>query len=455
MNTLLQRLRWETRHLARSPAAWWICGALFAAGLLAAWTGAARLEQHRLEIAALPGHHAVQMERLAAQFSPKGEAGYVSYYNFYPTHHPLPALGGLAFGVRDLVPDVVWVRLLGLEGQLYEAGLGNPLLQALGGFDLAFVWCALAPLALLVLAHDTLSRERDSGRLPLLAAQGGSVLRLVAARLTVRWLAVALAATLATAVAALALRLPADAALLGWVGAAWAHLAAWAGCAALVIATARSAAATLAAALALWTAATVLVPPLLNLALVTAFPVREGLDLTVRQRQESHAAWDKPRAETMGKFFVHNPDWAGTPPIEGRFAWRWYYAMQQVGDESVAADSENYRRNLRARQATALRLSWLAPVAYAQLALAARAGTDLDAHLDYLDRVRAFHGGLRRHFYPLFFAEATVTPADYATFPRYEAVPPARTTLPPLWPLLALAIASLAIAAHRLRHARL
>jgi ABC-2 type transport system permease protein len=455
MNAFLRLLRWETRLLLRGSATWVVCGALFAAGLLAVWQGARRQSEHTRELAALPGHYAAQMERIARQFSPSGEAGYVSYYAFYPTHHPLPALGALAFGVRDLVPDVVWVRLLGLEGQLYEADLGNPLLQSVGSFDLAFVWTALAPLALLLLAHDALGRDRDAGRLPLVAAQGGSLVRLAAARLLVAVFAVGAAGTAASLVAVPVLRIPPDAAALGWLAAAWAHLAAWAGLAALVVAFFRSAAATLATALTVWVGATVLLPPLLNLALVTAFPVREGLDLTVRQRQESHAAWDKPRADTMEKFFALNPDWSGTPPVTGRFAWRWYYAMQQLGDESVAAESAAYRRHLRARQAAVTRLAWLLPTAYAQLALSARAGTDLDAHLAYLDRVRAFHATLRQRFYPLFFAEASVTPADYAGFPRYTPAAPSTADAPPLWPLLALAAASLALAAHRLRRAQL
>jgi ABC-2 type transport system permease protein len=354
-------------------------------------------------------------------------------------------LGGLAQGVRDLVPEVVWVRLLGLEGQLYESDLGNPLLQALGGFDLAFVWCALAPLALLVLAHDALSREREHGRLALLAAQGQSLARLVVVRLAVRTVAVGLAGSAAFVAGLVWLKIPPDAAAAGWLGAAWAHLFCWAGLAAVIVACARTVAGSLAAALTLWVLAVVLIPALLNLALVTAYPVREGLELTVRQRQESHAAWDKPRAETMEKFFVHNPDWSGTPPVEGRFAWRWYYAMQEMGDQSVAAESQAYRDNLRARQAVLTRLAWLAPSAYAQLALSARAGTDLDAHLAYLDRVRAFHGELKRHFYPLFFAEAKITPADYARFPRYEPAAPVAAA-PSVLPLLAVGALALAVA---------
>jgi ABC-2 type transport system permease protein len=451
MKTIFSLIRWEARHVARSGAAWLVCSALLASSVLAIWAGQQRLDAHRREIGALPKHYAAQMERIARQFTPQGEAGYVSYYTFYPTHHSLSPLGGLSTGVRDIVPDVVWVRLLGLEGQLYDSDLGNPLVQSLGGLDLAFVWCALAPLALLVLCHDVLTRDRDGGRLPLVSIQRGALAGLLFARIGVRTVLVALTAGIAFLIAAAWLAIPLDHAALGWLTTVWAHLVCWAGIAAVIAVATRTVVASLAVALTTWTAAVVLVPALLNLALVTLFPVKEGLELTVRQRQESHAAWDKPRAETMEKFFAHNPDWSGTPPVTGRFAWRWYYAMQQMGDESVAAESANYRRNLRARQAAITRLAWLAPAAYAQLALSARAGTDLDAHLDYLDRVRAFHGELRHTFYPLFFAEASITPADYAKFPRFDPTSSRIQNGPSLAPLLLLAGAGLLAAAVLLR----
>jgi ABC-2 type transport system permease protein len=195
----------------------------------------------------------------------------------------------------------------------------------------------------------------------------------------------------------------------------------------------------------------VLLPALLNLSLATALPVREGLELTVRQRQESHAAWDKPRAETMEKFFVHNPDWSGTPPVTGRFAWKWYYAMQQTGDESVAAASAAYRENLRARQRITARLAWLAPAAYAQLLFSQRAGSDLDAHLAYLDRVRAFHAELRAYFYPMVFADRNLTPADYAVFPQFRTNVPSPPDPLPLWPLFVLTFSSVAATGFILR----
>ncbi len=451
MKAFLRLCGWEVRHLRRDRQAWLVCGALLAAAVVAIWTGERRLARNHAEIAALPGHYATHLEAIAKQFTPQGDSGYIAYSTFFPTHHAMTPLAGLAVGVRDLVPNVIWVRLLGLEGQLYEADLGNPGIQALGNFDLAFVLCALAPLALLVLVHDALTRERESGRFPLLAAQGGSVAALLAARIGVRGLAVALTSSVVFGFACVRLNVPLTTESLGWLAAAWVHLAAWAGIAALVAVVARTPAASLAVALTVWVVQVVLLPALLNLGLATALPVREGLELTVRQRQEIHSAWDKPRGETMDKFFVQNPDWSGTPPVTGRFVWKWYYAMHQVGDESVAAESNAYRENLRARQRITARLAWLVPSAYAQLLFSQRAGSDLDAHLAYLDRVRAFHAEMRTYFYPMVFAERNLTPAAYAAFPQFRAnVPPPPAPLP-LWPLLILAAGSAALATRHLR----
>jgi len=448
-------LLWELRHLRRSGLAWLVCGGLLIASLLAIWTGGKNLAAHRAAVAALPPHYAAQQAGIAKQFTPEGEAGYVAYYNFFPTHRPLPPLAALATGVSDVVPAIVWVRLLGLEAQLYEADIGNPALQALGGFDLAFVLCALAPLGLLVLAHDALTRDRDQGRFSLVAAQAGRLGPLLAARIGVRALALAATATLAFAVACLWLRIPPDVAVARWLGAVLAHLACWAALAALIAAATRSAAASLAAALTTWVAAVVLLPALLNLAVATAFPVPEGLALTVRQRQEIHGGWDQPKADTFAKFFVTHPEWRDTPPVTARFAWKWYYAMQQVGDESVSADSTAFRENLRARQRLMTRLAWIAPPAYAQLLLAARADTDLDAHLAYLDRVRAFHAELRRYFYPLVFTARSITPADYAVFPKFSASTPPPPSGPSVLPLLLLTAGLLALTHRVLRRSAL
>jgi len=423
MNTFVHLLSWEFRRLGRSVSTWVICAGLLAAGIFAIWAGDREIARQQREIDGLPAHYAAQMNKIGARYATGEHAGYVAYYTFFPTHHAPSWLAKLSLGLRDVAPVTLWVRLLGLEGQLYESGLGNPALQSLGNFDLAFVISALAPLVLLVLTHDLLTRDRDSGRYTLLAVQADSVARLFFARLLAAALLVAGLCTFLFVFSLVWLRIPGDSAALAWLAALWAYLACWTAAAGLIAALCRSVGASVATALASWVVTVVLLPALLNLAVATAFPVPEGLALTVSQRQESHASWDKPRAETLARFFTHYPAWSGTSPVTGRFAWKWYYAMQQVGDDSVAGESARYRENLLARQRVIERLAWIAPPAYAQILFSRRAGTDLDAHLAYLDRVRAFHEELKAHFYPPVFAEQKLLPADYARFPRYPATP--------------------------------
>jgi ABC-2 type transport system permease protein len=417
-------LLWEIRRLVRARAVGLVLGGLLAAGGLALWSGHAVIVAQRAAADRLPAHYAAQMERIAAQFPAGGDAGYVAYYTFFPTHNPPPPLAALATGVREVAPDVLWIRLFGLEGQLYESGLGNPATQALGGFDLAFVIVVLAPLALLGLTHDALTRDRAAGRLPLLVAQAGSPVALLAVRVGLRALAVMVSVVVMAAGGAVWLG-ASGVDTLAWLGAAGAYLAFWAGAAGLIAGVARTPAASLAAALTTWVVLVVLAPALLNLALTTAYPVAEGIEITVSQRQEMHGGWDQPKDATFEKFYQQNPDWSGAPPVTGRFAWRWYYAMHQVADEAVATESHLYRAHLRTRQASLTRAAWVVPPVYGQLLLGERAGTDLGAHLAYLDRVRAFHAGLRAYFYPMVFAqpERTLHPADYAAFPQFAAVP--------------------------------
>ncbi len=438
MKKWMQLLVWEGRLLARGSQLWLVCGSLLGASLLAVWSGANKLKQHRAEVASLPDHYAYQMEAIGSKFSPEGEAGYVAYYAFMPTSRPLEPLAALSMGVRDLTPSVVWVRLLGIEGQLYDADLGNPGLQALGNFDLAFVFAALAPLALLALSHDALSRERDLGRLPLLVAQSGSIGGLLALKLGWRFVAVAGTCVVAFAVASWWLGVGWNGEAARWMGVAVGNLVCWTAIAAVVAVTCRSVASSLASSIAVWVAAVALLPALLNLAVATAYPVEEGLDLTMKQRQASHGAWDRPRSETMDTFYASNPDWSGAPPVEGRFAWRWYYAMHEVADEAVSKEAGAYRENLLARQRWQARLAWLAPSAYAQLAMDNRADSDLDGHIAYLDRVREYHQQLRDYFYPLCFEERMIGPAEYAEFPSYVSEPIRSSATVSIFPLLGL-----------------
>ena len=50
----------------------------------------------------------------------------------------------------------------------------------------------------------------------------------------------------------------------------------------------------------------------------------------------------------MEKFFRTHPEWRHTAPLPSGFHWKWYYAFQQLGDESAAPQVAAYRRAVEA-----------------------------------------------------------------------------------------------------------
>jgi ABC-2 type transport system permease protein len=201
-----------------------------------------------------------------------------------------------------------------------------------------------------------------------------------------------------------------------------------------------------------WIAITLLLPTLANTVINRAVPAGRGVDLMLAQRQWVHAGWDQPKEATFERFFRTHPEWRGTPPVVGRFHWKWYYAMHQAGDDAVADQVAKYRDSLLARQAWTDRVGWLLPGVATQSLLHRLADTDLHAQLAYQDRISAFHKRLRLYFYPYLFQERRFTRADFDSMPVYE-VRPFGSSL--LWsPLLALAMLTvllMALAAGRFR----
>jgi ABC-2 type transport system permease protein len=436
---------WELRRSLRGRGARIVLGALFAAGLFSLAVGERFWRAQREEIARLPAQYEAQMERLAHRYHRGGEAGYWAYYTASPTWQQPHPLAAMAWGVRDVAPMVTWVRLLGLEPQLYESPMGNPRLQALGGFDLAFVLGLLAPCALLLLSHDVLSRDASRGALRLLAVHAGGLAPVLWARVTAALLLVLATCTLLWLAAlvwpGLDVRPTWDSAI--WLGSAALHLLFWAAFAAVIASYARSPAASLAAALGGWVFLVVLMPALVNLALSASFPVPEGLELTVRQRQAMHETWDQPRQPNFARFLRLHPEWPHVKNVPEDFTWTWYYAMHELADHAVSELAAKYAQRLRERRVWTERLSWLCPPVRLQLRLCAIARTDLESHLLHLERVRTYHHQLKLHFFPLIAADQTLLPADTAHFPRFSDSSPPSLPLPASTPLILLPLAAL------------
>ncbi|MDY0976247.1 DUF3526 domain-containing protein [Massilia sp. CFBP9012] len=452
MNTL----KFELRQVAHSRLA---VGAVVLLALLCAlsvWTGLQAVSQQRAALERIAASHAQDFAAVAAKQLKGGaaEAGSVGYYLPHLTVNPPSPLAFAAIGQRDLQPQALRVRLLGLHSQLYESEAINPELAMPGRFDFAFVLVFLAPLFVIALMHDLVSSEREAGRLRLLASLPATAANTWRRRVGLRYGLVWLATLLPLACGALA----AGAGLAGFAAIALVatlYLAFWFGLASWVAARARTSSSAAAILLACLVGLTMILPTLADAAIARLSPVSKGVELALAQRQAVHSGWDIPKPETFAKFFVSHPEWKDTPPVEGRFHWKWYYAMHQAGDDAVAADVAQYRASLQAREDWTARVGLVLASVNVQVLLHRLADTDLLGQLAYQDRIAAYHTQLRRFFYPYLFEERAMTQDDLANLPRYEHVAmPGGLPVGQLLALGVLAFALLAIGLRKLRAPR-
>lgn len=413
MNLWLHELRLFSRQRVALPALVFLL-LLASASVIA---GLTEIDRQRDVIARIQPQQQADEAAVAQWVSVEGDPGNAAYYTFHATWDPPSGLAFAAIGQRDVAPYVLRVRALALESQIHESEHYNAELALPGRFDWAFVLTYLAPLFLIVLLHDLKSAEREAGRTALLVtlarSQTALWFRRIALRAGLLFVAVVLPFALGAVYSGSGM------AAMGVFGLAAAYLAFWTavcwGMARFGLSSVANAA-TLAAS---WLVLTLVLPGLALLAVNAAIPVRQGIELTLAQREAVHAGWDKPKDATMQVFFLHHPELADTAPVEGGFHWKWYYAFQHLGDLSVANQALAYRSGLEKRDDWTRRIGIVLPTVGIQVALHRAARTDLAAQLDYQDRVRAFHERLRRFYYPYVFRERRFTNADFAKAPRW------------------------------------
>ena len=345
--------------------------------------------------------------------------GDVAYYTFHLTWDSPSDFAFAALGQRDTSPWKHQIRALALEGQIYETDAENPDFALIGRFDFAFAANLLAPLLLILLLHDLRSAERTAGRYELLSA--------TAASQGSPWFA---RAALRTGALALCLIGPLWAGgLPGGAGASTlipaslvviVHIAFWWGVCVLVDRYGWTSPVNLTALVGAWLALAVIVPAAIKISVEAAVPLPDGGEILLTQREAVNDAWDLPKAATMEPFIERHPAWADYTEVSQPFEWKWYYAFQQVGDQTVEPLSQAYRDGRIERDRLAGSLAWLSPPALAERAMQALADTNVAATLTYEQRVRAFHKALREYYYPRLFRGEPVSTVSIEQRPQFQ-----------------------------------
>lgn len=413
--------KYEWTLLLRSKVA--VAGLALLAALTVASliSGVQRIDSQREAIARIAGLQAEDMAALVAKNGASQDAGTAAYYSFHPTWNPPSPLAFAAVGMRDVAPFVLRVRALGLEAQIHDGDAFNPELALAGRFDFAFLLTFLAPLFVIVLFHDLRSAERESGRERTLASLPGSLTRLYGRRAVVKGLALSLCLGVPFAVVAVQQGVPALQ-IVGVLALMVAYLAFWVAVAVAVLVAWRSwASSTNAATLAaVWVTVALVLPALSNVAIEQSIPVEQGAEIARAQREAVNGAWDIPREDTMKRFYAKYPEWSDSAPLGTAFHYKWYLAFHQNGDDSVAPMSAAYREGIEERTKAANSLGWVLPPVGLQAALTRMADTDMQAHLAYQDRIRAYHGELRRFYYGFLFGDKPFPEEDYGRAPEFR-----------------------------------
>ncbi|MEO1324467.1 MAG: DUF3526 domain-containing protein [Pseudomonadota bacterium] len=306
--------------------------------------------------------------------------------------------------------------MLALEGQIYETDAPNPDFALIGRFDYAFVVAILAPLLLILLLHDLRAGEKANGRFELLESTNDSIWR---TRAALRLGAVAFVLLLPLWIAA-SMSGAAGLQVVFASAAVLLHLVFWSAVIAWVNARGWTAPVNLTALFGVWLALAIVTPAGIKMAVDTAITVPDGGDIILTQREAVNDAWDLPVSATMDPFVERHPKWADHTAIQGTFEWKWYYAFQQVGDQTVEPLSDAYRDGRMRRDDLSATLSWLSPSAKIERVFQSVARTDTRAAADYESRVRAFHADLREFYYPLLFLDEPYTDEALAERPGFS-----------------------------------
>ncbi|MEO1573326.1 MAG: DUF3526 domain-containing protein [Pseudomonadota bacterium] len=390
--------------------------AAFVLATLAVASGLVSAGQQRSELGEL-------VERVTADrklaLSGQSDPGGSAYYSFHLTFSPPPPLAFAAEGVRSVLPWKHRIRMLALEGQIYESDPGNLELSAFGALDYAFVVATLLPLLLLIMLHDLWASERRAGRLELLLATSPSGDGVLFRRAAVRGAMICAAVLLPFVLGA------------AWSGAAMAstglialvvlgHALVWMLISTLVARRVKAGPTVLATLLGVWLVSIVAVPAVGKLVAERSVEVPAGGELLLLQRETVNDAWDLSKSETMDAFVAANPQWAPYVQVSRPFEWKWYYAFQWLGDARSAAMSAQLRDGVAKRDSVMGIVALFSPTLLTERLVTRVAGTDIHSYLAYEQCVRDFHASLQSFFYPLLFEAEAFSDSAMAGLPNYE-----------------------------------
>ncbi len=418
--TLFSNISREAKFLAKQRYILVLLSIAFLLSVFAVWSGISETRSQINTIERLIEKDAIDRASVLAKQKDYGSA---AYYSFHLTYSAPSDIAFAAIGQRDISPWKHRIRMLAIEGQIYETDADNPELSFLGRFDFAFLVSVLLPLFVILLLHDLRSAEREAGRYDLLISTSRSKQRLWLSRAIALCSALCIALLVPFIIGALITQAPlTSVGLITLV--VIVHLLFWMvlalGVTASKFAAKQSSAQIASVLLSIWLVVTVLIPVGSDFAIDAMVENPNGGEIVLTQREAVNDAWDLPFNTTWGDFLTTHPQWEDKVQMGESFEWKWYYAFQQVGDQKAEILSKAYRTATLTKNTLAERFALMSPPMLTQRLLSSIADTDTNASIKYEQAIREYHKALRHFYYPLMFNEAEFTLETLSGLPQFS-----------------------------------
>ncbi|MFB9110373.1 DUF3526 domain-containing protein [Flavobacterium gyeonganense] len=346
----------------------------------------------------------------------KDEMGLLLYYVKFSLVNKTFPLNSLAIGQRDINTSIQSVTIRGLEAQKYDSELNNPNNLLLGNLDFSFVLIYLFPLLIIAFTYNIVSEEKESGTWKIVASQSDNTFLYILKLFYIRILSLLALLTIILVVAVILLNIPFDSSLLTFYIISILYILFWFAVCFFIVSLQKNSNFNSVILLTVWLFLIIILPATINTYIVNKYPVPEALELTLKQRNAYHEKWDMDKKTTMDKFYSHYPQFKSYILPDTEFSWLWYYAMQQMGDDESAKQSQELQTKLKQRNEASQMIAQFIPTLHTQIQLNAIAKSDLENQLLFMEKTKEFHEKMRLYFYPKIFDNAPVAKENWSKF---------------------------------------
>lgn len=439
MKVLPTIFRFEWKKFLRSPVQLLFLAVFLLLGGYGIFAGRQTVERQQAAIAQLQLRYDQDFDKVLAKFHPdtsalaKRDSAYagmpvmVNYWLPQVAVHPLPGLGFLSIGQRDIYPYFKRVSSHVDYLDASNAEISNPLKLFVGSLDLAFVLVYLLPLLLLGLFHNVLAEEKELGTYGLLMMQGVSRSALISGKLIFKSLLVAACVVILNLSGfALADHFSGMQALL-WILVTFLYLIFWISlfyCILLLLGN--SSALTAFSMMGVWLVLVMALPAAGNAWVSLAQPVPLRTSVASYSRRVSEEIWNTDQKKLVATFLKHNANYRkyyrpendteswGSWPLAG------YYDLKE---RKTNAYAQSFEAAIARRNTLSARFALFSPVSETQGLFNTIAGTSRQDHLWFEQQSRRFQKQWRDYIYSFKLPGKTMRPADFETFPVFDYRP--------------------------------